>query len=227
MTQTDASTDGRRVRGDASRRAVLAHAVDLASIDGLDQISIGRIASAANVSKSSVATLFGSKEQLQLAAVATAGQRYLETVTEPARVQPHGVRRVVALLDRVVAYSQDRVFPGGCFFSASAADFHAKPGAVRDAIAAQLEGWLAYLAHQMRLAMQQGELPGMTDPDGPEQLAFELQGTFEWMNLMAVIHDDDLPYRRARRAYRDRLLALGADPAVAELVLTPGAALRA
>lgn len=221
---SEIAIDGRRARGDASRRAILAHAVDLASLEGLDQLSIGRIAGAANLSKSSVATLFGSKERLQLAAVETAAARFAETVVEPARVQPRGIRRLAALLDRVVAYSEQRVFPGGCFFSASAADFHAKPGVVRDAIAQQLDRWLGYLAASARYGADQGELPGLDDPD---QLAFELQGTFEWMNLMAVIHDDDLPHRRARRAYRDRLLALGADPGIAELVLTPGAALRA
>lgn len=223
------AVDGRRARGDATRRTVLAHAVDLASLEGLDQLSIARIAEAAGIGKSSVATLFGSKERLQLAAVETAGVRFAATVIEPARVHPRGARRLVALLDRVVAYSQDRVFPGGCFFSAAAADFHAKPGEVRDAVAAQLQLWLEYLAITARFAASRGELPGLADPDGdgPAQLAFELQGTFELMNLMAVIRDDELQYARARRAYHARLLALGVDPGVAGLVLEPGAALRA
>ncbi|MCM3658895.1 TetR/AcrR family transcriptional regulator [Agromyces mediolanus] len=225
--EQQAVTDGRRARGDASRRVVLAQAVDLASIEGLDQLSIARIAEAAGVGKSSVATLFGSKERLQLATVETASARFAATVIAPARVHPRGVRRLVALLDRVVAYSQDRVFPGGCFFSAAAADFHAKPGQVRDAVAAQLDDWLGYLALTARFAAERGELPGL-DPagDDPEQLAFEIQGTFELMNLLAVIRDDELPYLRARRAYRARLLALGVPAELAERVLVPGAALR-
>ncbi|WP_395245050.1 TetR/AcrR family transcriptional regulator [Agromyces sp. MMS24-K17] len=222
MQEASVIVDGRRARGDASRRAILSHAVDLASIEGLDQLSIASIATAADVSKSSVATLFGNKERLQLAAVEAAAERFLATVIEPARVQPRGIRRLAALLDLVVAYSEHRVFPGGCFFSAAAADYHAKRGPVRDALAAQLESWTDYLAIVARFAMEQGELPGLDDPD---QLAFELQGLFEWMNLLATIRDTDEPYVRARRAYRDRLLALGADPAVAESVLTPGAAL--
>ncbi|KQM81952.1 TetR/AcrR family transcriptional regulator [Agromyces sp. Leaf222] len=216
--------DGRRARGDASRRIVLAHAADLASMEGLDGLSIGRLAAEAEVSKSGIATLFGSKEQLQLATVAAAAERFTATVIVPARVQPRGIRRLTALLDRVVAYSEDRVFPGGCFFSASAADFHSKPGPVRDALADQLESWLGYLAASARFAVEQGELPGLDDPD---QLAFELQGTFEWMNLMAVIREADsaVHYGRARTAYRGRLIAYGGDPAIAELVLVPGAAL--
>ncbi|GAA1827432.1 TetR/AcrR family transcriptional regulator [Agromyces salentinus] len=204
---------------------MLAHAADLASMEGLDGLSIGRLATEADVSKSGIATLFGSKEQLQLATVAAAAERFTATVVEPARVQPRGIRRLAALLDRVVAYSEDRVFPGGCFFSASAADFHSKPGAVRDALADQLESWLGYLAASARFAVVQGELPGLEDPD---QLAFELQGTFEWMNLMAVIREKEsaVHYGRARTAYRGRLIAYGGDPEIAELLLVPGAALR-
>lgn len=225
----DQVIDGRRVRGDASRRAVLAQAVDLASVEGLAHLSIARIADAAGMGKSSVATLFGNKERLQLATVEAAAERFIATVVAPARVHPRGVRRLVALLDRVVAYSQDRVFPGGCFFSAAAADFHAGPeGEVRDAIAAQLEFWLGYLAATARFAAERGELPGLDpDGDGPEQLAFELQGTFEFMNLMAVIRDDELPYTRTRRAYHARLLALGVPAELAARVLEPAAALRA
>ncbi|WP_022889027.1 TetR/AcrR family transcriptional regulator [Agromyces italicus] len=226
MSETDVAVDGRRVRGDASRRIVLGHAVDLASIEGLDQLSIGRIAIAANVSKSSIATLFGNKERLQLAAVEAARVRYFTTVIEPARAKPRGLGRVVALLDRVVAYSQDRVFPGGCFFSAAAADFHAKPGVVRDAITAQLDDWLGYLAVSVRYAAEAGELDEVVDVDGAEQFAFEVQGIFEWMNQLAVIRDSDEPYVRARRAFRARLAAIGAPAGLAELVLEPGAALR-
>lgn len=224
MQEASVIVDGRRARGDASRRAILSHAVDLASIEGLDQLSIASIATAADVGKSSVATLFGNKERLQLAAVEAAAERYRAAVIEPARAQPRGIRRLAALLDRVVAYSEDRVFPGGCFFSAAAADFHAKRGPVRDALAAQLESWTGYLAITAQSAMDHGELPGLDDPD---QLAFELQGLFEWMNLLATIRDSDEPYRRARRAYRDRLLALGADPVIADAILEPGAATAA
>ena len=106
--------DGRRVRGDASRRIVLTSAADLASVEGLDGLSIGRLATAANVSKSGVATLFGTKERLQLATVEAAAQRFREAVMLPARVEPRGIRRIALLLDLWIAYSRDRVFPGGC-----------------------------------------------------------------------------------------------------------------
>ncbi|MRG59062.1 TetR family transcriptional regulator [Agromyces sp. CFH 90414] len=225
MDDAEVAIDGRRARGDASRRMVLERAADLASVEGLDGLSIGRLATAAEVSKSGIATLFGSKQQLQLATIAAATERFTATVIVPARVHPRGLRRLTALLDSVVAYSQNRVFPGGCFFSAAAADFHAKSGPVRDALADQLEDWMDYLAISARFAAERGELPGLDDAD---QFAFEAQGIFEWMNLMAVIreHRSEPIYGRARTAYHARLLALGADPAIAALVLEPGAALR-
>src|SRR5688572_12108756 len=107
--------DGRRLRGDESRRVILAHAIDTASVDGLEGLTIGRLADAAGHSKSGVATLFGSKEQLQLATVASAREVFIDTVVAPARANTdRGLARVCALLEKWLDYSEDRVFSGGC-----------------------------------------------------------------------------------------------------------------
>ena len=151
--------DGRRVRGDASRRIVLASAADLASVDGLDGLSIGRLATAANVSKSGVATLFGTKERLQLATVEAAAQRFREAVMFPARVEPRGIRRIALLLDLWIAYSRDRVFPGGCFFAAAAADLDAKPGPVHDAVALAFDSWGDYVRVSLGYAIETASSP--------------------------------------------------------------------
>src|SRR5215218_3722310 len=203
--------DGRRQRGDASRRVVLANAADLASVEGLDGLSIARLAAAANVSKSGVATLFGTKERLQLAAVDAAAQRFRETVLEPARVEPRGIRRIVALLDAWIAYSRDRVFPGGCFFAAAAADFDSKPGPVRDAIARAYESWNDYVRVSVGYAVDQGELA--TDTDAA-QLAFEFMALLDASNTRSIMTGSKEPYRAARRALVARLLGAGADPEV-------------
>src|SRR5690606_14639853 len=123
----DAAVDGRRARGDASRRAVLAHAADLTSIEGLDGLSIGRLAEVSGYSKSSIAGLFRNKEGLQLATVAAGRAVFIEVVVEPARVQPRGLPRLVALMRNVIEYSRTRVFAGGCFFAAVSADYDSKP----------------------------------------------------------------------------------------------------
>ncbi len=204
--------DGRRVRGDASRRLVLANAVDIASLEGLDGLSIGRLATAAQVSKSNVATLFGTKERLQLATVEAAAQRFRETVLEPARqAAPRGIHRIVALLDGWIAYSRDRIFPGGCFFAAAVADFDSKPWPVRDAIAQAYDSWGDYVRVSLGYAVAQGELaPGA---DG-EQLAFEFIALLDTANTRSVMTGSNEPYRLARRGLVSRLLAAGADPEV-------------
>lgn len=204
--------DGRKVRGDASRRLVLENAVDLASLEGLDGLSIGRLATAAHVSKSNVATLFGTKERLQLATVESAAQRFRQTVLEPARLAaPRGIHRIVALLDLWIAYSRDRIFPGGCFFAAAVADFDSKPGPVRDAIAQAYDSWGDYVRVSLGYAVAQGELADDTDA---EQLAFEFMALLDTANTRSVMTGSNVPYRLARRGLVSRLLAAGADPEV-------------
>lgn len=202
--------DGRRVRGDASRRTVLAAAVDLASVEGLDRLSIGRIAETANVSKSGVATLFGSKVRLQLATVEAARERFVETVLTPARELPRGLGRVLALVDLWIAYSRDRVFPGGCFFAEAAADFDAKPGEVRDAISRALADWEGYLAASLAHARDLGELPALDDP---AQAAFELSALLDLANRDSLMRGTSVSYRRARAGVASRLRAAGGDEA--------------
>lgn len=203
------------MRGDASRRTVLESAVDLASLEGLDQISIGRIADAACVSKSGVATLFGSKERLQLAAVEAARQRYLDAVVAPARERPRGLERLVALFGHWLAYSRDRVFPGGCFFASASADFDTKPGEVRDAIARAMQDWSDYLGAQLRAAAEAGEVDAAAGtPDGVEQFVFECTALLETANSRSLLTGSDEPYACARRGLVSRLLAVGADPRI-------------
>jgi len=202
--------DGRRVRGDASRRLVLERAADLASIDGLDGLSIGRLATAADVSKSGVATLFGTKERLQLATVEAARERFVEAVLTPARELPRGLGRVLALVDLWIAYSRDRVFPGGCFFAEAAADFDAKPGEVRDAIRRALDDWEGYLAASLAHARDLGDLPALDDP---AQLAFECSALLELANRDSVMRGTNVSYRRARVGVAARLRAAGGDEA--------------
>ncbi|KQZ11512.1 hypothetical protein ASD23_05585 [Agromyces sp. Root1464] len=204
-------TDGRRLKGDASRRLVLDRAVDLASVEGLDGLSIGRLAEAAHVSKSGVATLFGSKERLQLAAIEAARLRFVASVIEPARGEPRGIRRIVALLDGWIAYSRGRVFAGGCFFAATTAEFDSKPGPVRDALAAAMGEWNGYIAASFGYAVAQGEVAADEDH---EQFAFEATALLDAANTRSLLGGSNLPYVFARRALVARLRAAGADDAL-------------
>jgi len=203
------ASDGRRLRGDASRRTVLESATDLASVDGLDGLTIGRLATASGRGKSSIATLFQSKEGLQLATIAAAREIFTALIVERARVEPRGVRRLSALLRNALDYSRDRVFTGGCFFAATAADVDSKPGPVRDAVRTALVDWYGYVEAQVRHGIAAGELDAGADA---EQLAFELVALNEEANSRSLLLQDERPYALAARAMRDRLRTAGAAP---------------
>ncbi|WP_292766363.1 TetR/AcrR family transcriptional regulator [Microbacterium sp. UBA3486] len=208
-----AVVDGRRARGDASRRIVLQSATDLASVEGLDGLTIGRLAEASGSSKSSIATLFQSKEGLQLATVAAAREIFTARIVEPARAYPRGVHRLAALLRNSLTYSKDRVFTGGCFFAATAADVDSKSGPVSDAVRAALVDWYGYVEAQLRHEADAGEV----DAD-PEVLAFELVALNEEANSRSLLLDDARPYALAAAAMRARLRAAGADESAIALL---------
>ncbi|UFU08186.1 TetR/AcrR family transcriptional regulator [Ruania halotolerans] len=211
---TSETVDGRRARGDASRRVVLESATDLASVEGLDGLTIGRLAEVTGRSKSSIATLFRSKEGLQLAAVAAAKEVFVATIIEPARGEPRGIRRLAAILCNALMYSKNRVFSGGCFFAATSADVDSKPGPVNDAVRTSLAAWYGYVEAQVRFAREAGELT--IDESGIGLLAFELIALDEAANMRSLMMRSDQPYLLAATAMRNRLAAAGADPGLLE-----------
>ncbi|MGW6333030.1 TetR family transcriptional regulator C-terminal domain-containing protein [Nocardia rhamnosiphila] len=144
--------DRRRERGTRSRRIVTRHAVDIASLDGLDGLSFGRLADDLELSKAGIQTLFRTKEALQLATVAAAGAVFAEAVVAPAGAAPAGAPRFRALIDRWIDYAAQPLFPGGCFWGANLPVFDSRPGPVRDALRHQHRGWLHTLARDFELA---------------------------------------------------------------------------
>ncbi|WP_309127002.1 TetR family transcriptional regulator C-terminal domain-containing protein [Microbacterium sp.] len=205
----EASFDGRRARGDASRRTVLTFATDLASVEGLDGLSIGRLADASGHSKSSIAGLFQNKAGLQLATVEAGRTVFMAVVVEPAREHARGLPRLVALMHHLIEYSRTRVFSGGCFFAAVSADVDSKPGPVRDAVRAAMADWYGYIAAQVRYAAEAGDL--QLDTAGVELLAFELPALYEQANARSLLYGSDRPYEIAALGMRQRLLSAGAD----------------
>lgn len=212
----ESNLDGRRARGDASRRAVLTHATDLASVEGLDGLSIGRLADASGHSKSSIAGLFQNKAGLQLATVQAGRTVFVAVVVEPAREYARGLPRLVALMHHLIEYSRTRVFSGGCFFAAVSADVDSKPGPVRDAVRAAMADWYGYIQVQVRHAAEAGEL--RLDEAGVELLAFELPALYEQANARSLLYGSDRPYEIAALAMRQRLSSAGADDAALALL---------
>lgn len=197
------TTDGRVLRGDRTRRVVLARAVDLASVEGLDGLSIGRLAADLEISKSGLIAHFGSKEGLQLATIRAARAIFVHTVIEPTMQTPPGMGRLRAQLDAWLQYSSDRRFPGGCFFARASHEYAARPGAVRDALAVIDEEWLGLIAETIAGAQEAGDIRAEVHP---VQLAFDLDAYLDSANLRSLLGRKDV-YERAEQAVRDRLAA--------------------
>ncbi|MCI3935024.1 TetR/AcrR family transcriptional regulator [Streptomyces sp. AN091965] len=185
------TTDRRLLRGSRTRRAVARHAVDVASLDGLNGLSIGRLATDLGLSKSGVATLFGSKEKLQLAAVGAAREAFVDAVVRPAADAPHGADRLRALLDRWLVYASAPLFTGGCFWAANRPDFDSRPGPVHDALFSHHREWLTLLADELRHAVGAGEVPALD----AELTAFQIDAVLTATNTALRVGDPDAAHR--------------------------------
>ncbi|MFJ9031747.1 TetR/AcrR family transcriptional regulator [Streptomyces sp. NPDC102274] len=208
--RSEAHTDGRVERGNQTRRLVLDRTMDIASVEGLEGLSLGRIATELKLSKSGVFALFGSKEELQLATVRAAADVYARHVVRPTRELPPGTGRVWALCRNWLTYSSTRVFAGGCFFYAVAAEFDARSGPVHDAIATSLDDWVSYVERTIEKARLAGGFRAELDVP---QLAFEIIALMEAANAKSVLHGDEVAYERAARGILNRLRAGATAPA--------------
>jgi AcrR family transcriptional regulator len=180
-----------------TRREILRVAVDIASAEGLEGLSIGRLASEMQMSKAGIFAHFGSKEQLQLAAVETAKQIFLEQVAQPALRSPRGLPRLRAMLENWLGYVERIVFRGGCFFAAASAEFDSRPGAVREQIAELTNAWMVALREEIEFAQTKGEISGSIKP---AQLAFELHAYVQEANWAFKLFNDKSAFLLARRA---------------------------
>ncbi len=194
--------DGRLARGARTRAAILRRAADLASVEGLDGLSIGRLATELSLSKSSVFAHFGSKEELQLAAIEHAEEVFTDLVVRPALAAPAGLPRLLAMTEHWFTYSRTRAFPGGCFFAGVQSEFDAREGRVHDAVLAGRNKWIGLLTRLAAAAVERGHLPADADPD---QLAFEIDALARAANTESLLTGSDAAYERAAAGVRARL----------------------
>jgi AcrR family transcriptional regulator len=192
-------------KGERTRQAILDTAAALATQEGLEPLSIARLADATGMSKSGLFAHFGSKEELQLATVDHAAAMFVAEVIAPARSAPRGLPRVWALCDHMVDYTERQVFPGGCFFASTSFEFNHKPGPVRDRIEKMIRSWLSYLEHAVEQAQQAGELDSRLSA---REIAFQLDAFAQSANAQFQLFRDRRVFEEARRAIHDRLEAL-------------------
>lgn len=174
----------------STRERILEHSVQIASAEGLESLTIGRLASDLGMSKSGLFGHFGSKEELQLATIDAGAEIFGRTVIRPAKDVPAGAERLARLAYNFVDYLEQATFEGGCFWGSVSAEFDNRPGPVRDMIQEKLSVWLDVLREQATAA----------GVDDPEQLTFELYSISQGANLQYQLFGDPAVFGRARTA---------------------------
>src|SRR5690348_983037 len=199
-----------RADGERTRGAILRAAASLATVDGLEGLSIGNLAAAIGMSKSGLYAHFGSKQELQLATVEEASRILHEEVVQAALAAPPGLAQLVAVCDAFFDYLKRRTFPGGCFFAAAALEMGTRPGPVKERVAALQSDFAALVRGFAATALEQQELPAREDPG---RLAFELHGIMLAADTRFVLYDDPEALDLARQIVRQRLGFSGGSPA--------------
>ncbi len=189
-------TDGRRLRGERARAQVLEHATAIASTDGLEGLTIGRVATDAGVGKGNIQALFGDKETLQLATLNAGVDRYFTSVVEPAMALDSPLARLRALTEGWFDYVASGQSPGGCFVCAASYEYRARPGAIQDRVRNHRDAVRGRFRDVIAAGMAAGELRADLDVD---QLIFEIE-SFRSNANVAFLMDDMTVFERARRS---------------------------
>jgi AcrR family transcriptional regulator len=192
-------------KGEASRATILNAAAKLATMRGLDGLSIGDLAAEVGMSKSGLYAHFKSKDELELATIETAAAIFDREVLRPAARAPAGTERLGALVDAFLSHLERRVFPGGCFFAAVSSELDTRPGPARDRVVAVLDRWQSSFGQCLLDARASGEI----DPKAEvAQAAFEVQAMLLAGNFQFVMTNDPLRLTQARRGVEHVLARL-------------------
>jgi AcrR family transcriptional regulator len=213
----------RTPRGEKSRKAILREAARLATVEGIEGLSISRLAGAVGMSKSGLFAHFGSKQELQLATIEAANELFDAQIVAPATRAATGLERLRRLLASYLEYVEVDTYPGGCFFASIAAEMDTHPGPVRDRALEFLDGWLAKIGQFVREAQAEGAIDAAEDP---AQLVFELESYVLLANMLHVAGQGPAAIERAHRAI-DRRLASPTNPRSSAESSSSGSASRA
>ncbi|HWF06580.1 MAG TPA: TetR/AcrR family transcriptional regulator [Candidatus Angelobacter sp.] len=190
-----AKTESRPRKGVRTRESILRVAVDLASVEGLEGLTIGRLADELGMSKSGLFAHFGSKEDLQLSTIEMARQIFVDHIIRPSLAAPEGIGRLLKLCDGWLSHVEGHVFKGGCFFTAASFEFDSRSGPVRDAIADAMKSWLFILARAVEAARKTRHLKAAVNA---EQFAFEIYSLAMGANWALHLLDDKTAMSKAR-----------------------------
>ncbi len=185
-----------------TRDTILRAAASLATVDGLDRLSIGNLAAALGMSKSRLHAHFGSKTELQLATVAEAARVFDAEVVQPALAAPTGLGQLAAVCEAFFEHLERHTFPGGCFMASAGLEIGIRPGPVKDLIASFQSRFGDLIRGFATTALARNELSA---GENPGRLAFELNGILLAADTNFVLHDDPAVLDLAREIVRQRL----------------------
>ena len=190
---------GRRSVAEASntRQNILSCAADMASVEGLEGLTVGRLAAALNMSKAGAIGHFGNKLELQLATLDFAADVFRREVWQPAAHVSAGMPRLLAICDSWMNYAGRPAFPGGCFIAAVSFEFDSRPGPVHDALAAHMRRWHTQLVADATAAVEAGDLPPSTDV---EQIAFGLEALAARVTPTRQLYGDEHAAEHAKES---------------------------
>ena len=160
-------------KGNETRNRIVETALRAASMDGLEGITLGKVAADVGMSKSGLFAHFDSKEALQVDVLSAAAEKFTDVVVAPALAAPRGEPRLRALFERWLEWEQHESLPGGCVFMHAAAELDDRPGPARESLVEQQRKWLDTLAKAVRMTIDAGHFRADVDPT---LFAFQLYG---------------------------------------------------
>ena len=176
-------------KGDETRSMILERAVDCASVDGLEGLSIGGLASDLGLSKSGLYAHFRSKEALQCAVLQASERDFVNRVVRPALTTPRGEPRIRAIISHWLDWALHTGPQGGCVFVAASVEYDDKPGPVQELVRTLQTRWVETLARAAQLAVDAGHFRADLDC---RQFAFELQSLMLGSHMfLRLLQDPD------------------------------------
>jgi AcrR family transcriptional regulator len=204
-------------RGDDRKLSILETGLEIASRLGLEAVTIGSLAKAANMSKSGLFAHFQSKENLQIELLKYAGEIFSRDVVSPALAVPAGIPRIRALVENWIRYSG--ALTGGCIFVTASTDFKDRPGKVKDLLLQQQHAWIDSLRRIARSAIEAGDFHKDADC---YQFAFELYSSLLGFHLYYTLLDSADTQKRQQAALEQLLRAYQGSPAPADITSGAG-----
>lgn len=176
-------------KGTDTRARIVETALRSASVDGIEGITLGKVASDVGMSKSGLFAHFDSKEALQVDVLNAAAQKFAEVVVSPAFTAPRGEPRLRSLFEHWLRWERNESLPGGCIFMHAAAELDDRPGAARDTLVEWQQRWMDTLKRAVRMSVEAGHF--RIDVDA-SLFAFQIYGiVLGYYNSARLLRDPE------------------------------------